>query len=244
MRNRSRGFERSSPRSVGPQILGMKPLVIAIDGPSGVGKSTLGKQLARRLNCLYIDSGAVYRAIGSAALDRGVGLEDANSVAELARNCRIELRADSERLCVVLDGADVTERIRRPDASRAASIVATYPHVREAVVEKLREMGQRSGVVMDGRDIGTKVFPNATVKLFLDADPRARALRRWEEERQRGRDVTFERIEEEIEERDRRDTERTATPLVRAADAILIDTSKMDIDTVTARALEIIDQQS
>ncbi|HYM00045.1 MAG TPA: (d)CMP kinase [Blastocatellia bacterium] len=221
----------------------MKPIVIAIDGPSGVGKSTLGKRLAERLGYLYIDSGAVYRAIGSAALDHGVPLEDDSAVAKIARTSKVQLHGDPWHLSVLIHGGDVTERIRRPDASRAASIVATYPEVRREVVDKLRAMGQRSGVVMDGRDIGTKVFPDASVKLFLDADPRARVLRRWEEDRQRGREVPLEQIRTEIEERDRRDTERSATPLVKADAAILIDTSSLDIDEVISRALEIINQQ-
>lgn len=218
-------------------------MVIAIDGPSGVGKSTLGKELARRLNYLYIDSGAVYRAIGAAALDRDIPLEDHNTVGDLARTCKVELQGDPWRLFVLLDGVDVSERIRRPDASRAASIVATYPEVREAVVEKLREMGQRSGVVMDGRDIGTKVFPDAKIKLFLDAQPGTRAHRRWEEEKQRGRDVSLDQIELEIAERDRRDTQRAATPLVKAVDAVLLDTSDLNIEGVIARALEIVNRR-
>jgi len=144
-------------------------LQIAIDGPSGVGKSTLGKSLARRLGYLYIDSGAVYRAVGRKALDTGVRLDDANALARLARESNIELRGDPDQLRVLIDGRDLTAEIRLPDASKAASVVATVPEVREAVVGKLREMSRLGGVVMDGRDIGTKVFPSAQVKLFLYA---------------------------------------------------------------------------
>ena len=222
----------------------MERLVIAIDGPSGVGKSTLGKALARRFGYLFIDSGAVYRAVGRKALDAGVPLTDAAAVARIARDADIRLEGDPDHLKVFLDGREVTEAIRRPDASRASSIVATIPEVREAVVHKLREMSRVGGVVMDGRDIGTKVFPDAQVKLFLEASPDVRAARRFREERERRRDVTIEQINAELAERDRRDREREATPLVKAPDAILIDTSSMPLDRVIERVLEIIQARS
>ena len=222
----------------------MEKLVIAIDGPSGVGKSTLGKALARRFGYLFIDSGAVYRAVGRKALDGGVALTDATAVARIARDADIRLEGDPDHLRVFLDGREVTEAIRLPDASRASSIVATIPEVREAVVHKLRQMSRAGGVVMDGRDIGTKVFPDAQVKLFLEAAPDVRAARRFLEERERGRDVTIEQINAELEERDRRDRQRAATPLVKAPDAILIDTSSMPLDRVIERVLEIIQAHS
>jgi len=215
-------------------------MIIAIDGPSGAGKSTLGKALARRLGYQYIDSGAVYRAVASLALDRGVSPSDETAVAALARNASITLEGDPEHLRVLLNGADVTERIRRPDASRASSVVATLPNVRAEVVEKLRAMSKAGGVVMDGRDIGTCVFPNAEVKLFLNASVEMRTLRRWKEERERGRDVSVDQVRCEIEERDARDRARTATPLIKADDAIEIDASDLDIDALVERALEII----
>ena len=217
----------------------MNKLVIAIDGPSGSGKSTVGKAVARRLGYLYIDSGAVYRAVGRKALETDTPLEDRASVARLARQSNIRLEGDPNHLQVFLDGRDVSEQIRLPDASHASSVVATIPEVREAVVEKLREMAQAGGVVMDGRDIGTKVFPDAHVKLFLDASLEVRSRRRCEEERERGRDVTVAQIRAELEERDRRDRERTATPLVKAPDAVFIDTSDLPLDAVIERALEI-----
>lgn len=217
----------------------MDKLVIAIDGPSGSGKSTVGKAIARRLGYLYIDSGAVYRAVGRKALDTNTSLEDAAAVARLARQANIKLEGDPDHLRVFLDGVDVSEQIRLPDASHASSVVATIPEVREAVVEKLREMARAGGVVMDGRDIGTKVFPNAQVKLFLDASLDVRARRRCEEERARGRDVTLDQIRAELEARDRRDRERTATPLVKAPDAVFIDTSDLPLEGVIERVLEI-----
>jgi cytidylate kinase len=222
----------------------MKNLTIAIDGPSGSGKSTIGKAVARQLGYLYIDSGAVYRAVGCKALRTNTSLDDVASVARLARESRIKLEGDPDHLRVFLDGRDVTSEIRRPEASHASSVVATIPEVRDAVVEELREMSRGEGVVMDGRDIGTRVFPDAHVKLFLDASLDERARRRAEEERGRGRIVTIEQISTELEERDRRDRERSATPLVKADDAIFIDTSEMPLELVIERVLEIVRTRS
>jgi cytidylate kinase len=161
-------------------------------------------------------------------------------VAGLARDATITLQGDPDSLRVLLDGADVTERIRRPDASRASSIVATLPGVRSEVVNMLRGMNKARGVVMDGRDIGTWVFPDAEVKLFVDASVQTRVSRRWKEERERGRQVSKDEVKSEIEERDARDRARTATPLVKADDAILLDTSDLDIASLVERALEIV----
>jgi len=222
----------------------MDKLVIAIDGPSGSGKSTVGKTLARRLAYLYIDSGAVYRAVGRKALDTQTPLEDSDSVARLARQSHISLRGDADNLIVFLDGRDVSEAIRWPDASTASSVVATIPEVRQAVVEKLREMAHAGGVLMDGRDIGTKVFPHAQVKLFLDASLDVRARRRFDEERGRGRETTIDQIRSELEARDRRDRERAATPLVKAPDAIYIDTSELSLDRVVEDVLEIVNARN
>ena len=222
----------------------MDKLVIAIDGPSGSGKSTVGKMLARRLAYLYIDSGAVYRAVGRKALDTQTPLEDSPSVARLARQSHISLQGDADNLIVFLDGRDVSEAIRWPDASTASSVVATIPEVRQAVVEKLREMAHAGGVVMDGRDIGTKVFPDAQVKLFLDASLDVRARRRFDEERGRGREATIDQIRSELEARDRRDRERAATPLVKAPDAIYIDTSELSLERVVEEVLEIVNERN
>jgi len=219
-------------------------MILAIDGPSGSGKSTVGKALARTLGYLYIDSGAVYRAIGLKALDTGTQLDDNPAIARLAQESIIKLEGDPDHLRVFLDGRDVTTDIRLPAASTASSVVATIPEVREAVVDKLRQMSREQGVVMDGRDIGTRVFPDAPVKIFLDASLDVRARRRFEEERERGREVTVEQIKAELEERDHRDSRRAATPLVKASDAIFIDTSDLSLDRVIDRVLEIVGTQS
>ena len=218
----------------------MKRTVIAIDGPSGSGKSTIGKAVARRLGFQYIDSGAVYRALGCKALDSGIDLEDRDALAAMAREADIRLEGRPDELRVYLDGKDVSEVIRRPDASHASSVVATVEGVRDAVVQKLREFARTTSVVMDGRDIGTKVFPGADIKLFLDASVDVRARRRCDEERARGREVGFEQVKAELEARDRRDRERAATPLVRAEDALLIDSSTLSVDGVVERVLEIV----
>ena len=177
-------------------------------------------------------------------METGTPLEDAAAVARLARASKISLEGDPDHLSVYLDDRDVTAAIRLPDASHASSVVATIAEVREAVVEKLREMARGRGVVMDGRDIGTKVFPEAQVKIFLAASLDMRARRRFEEERERGREVTVERITAELEDRDRRDRERAATPLVKAAGAIAIDTTDLPLDRVVERVLEIVRAQS
>lgn len=218
----------------------MGKLIIAIDGPSGVGKSTLGKRLARHLGYLYIDSGAVYRAVARKALDEKVSLDDHSQLARIARQSDIRLEGDPDHLRVSLDSRDVTREIRLPETSHASSVVAAVAQVREAVVDKLREMSRAGGIVMDGRDVGTKIFPDARVKIFLTAAPDVGARRRYEEDRARGRDASFDEIKAEIEERDLRDRSREATPLVKAPDAVLIDTSGMDADGVFERVLEIV----
>jgi CMP/dCMP kinase len=219
----------------------MNRIVIAIDGPSGVGKSTLGKALARRFDYLFIDSGAVYRAIALKSLQTQTPHEDTQAIAELARAAQIRLEGDPDRLRVYLDEQEVTGEIRTAEVTAASSLIATIPAVREAVVEKLRQMASEGGVVMDGRDIGTKVFPQAQVKLFLEASPDVRAERRWKEELDKSREVAFEQVRAELEERDKRDRERAATPLVQADDAILIDTSQLGLESVIARVLEIVE---
>jgi CMP/dCMP kinase len=217
-------------------------MIIAIDGPSGAGKSTLGKMLAKKLNLLYLDTGAMYRAVGLAVLERKISFAEAAEVAEIAENAKIELVGEPESLRIYLDGRDVTKEIRTNEVGQAASIVSTIPEVRKILVEHQREIGRNAphGCVLDGRDIGTIVFPQADVKFFLTAKPEARARRRFEEDLQRGLDVTYERTFAEISERDRRDVSRADSPLSIAEDALVIDTSELNLTEVFEQMTEII----
>ena len=218
-----------------------KPFVIAIDGPSGAGKSTLGRRLARELGLLYIDTGAMYRAVALAAAAAGVSDADAEGLAGVARRARIRLEGDPDSLRVVLDGRDVTEEIRGEAVGGDASLVSAVPEVRRELVRRQREMGARGGgVVLDGRDIGTVVFPSADVKFFLTAVPEARARRRLDEERARSDAHTFEETLARINERDRRDATREDSPLKIAADAVVIDTTELSVEEVFRRMLRAV----
>ncbi len=210
-----------------------KPFIIAIDGPSGAGKSTLGRRLARELGLLYIDTGAMYRAVALAAAAAGVKETDAEGLARVAHHARIRLEGDPEALRVFLDGRDVSEEIRGEAVGRDASLVSAVPEVRRELVRRQREMGERGGgVVLDGRDIGTVVFPSADVKFFLTAVPEARARRRLEEERARSSGQTFEATLADINERDLRDATRGDSPLRIADDAVVIDTTELSVEEV------------
>ena len=210
-----------------------KPFVIAIDGPSGAGKSTLGRRLARALGLLYIDTGAMYRAVALACARAGVGTSDADEAARVARESSIRLEGDPESPRVILDGRDVSEEIRGEGVGREASLVSAIPEVRRELVRRQREMGAAgAGVVLDGRDIGTVVFPRADVKFFLTAVPEARARRRLDEERAKERGASFEATLADINERDRRDATRDDSPLAIADDAVVIDTTDVSIDEV------------
>lgn len=212
---------------------GHKGLIIAIDGPAGAGKSTIAREIARRLGYLFINTGAMYRAIAWKALAEGIALEDAEAVGSLAQRAVIELSGPVDALEVEIDGQVVTRAIVTPEISRAASIVSAIPAVRRALVAQQQALGTDGGVVMEGRDIGTHVFPNADVKVFLDATAQARARRRWLEEQQRGpASLPLEQIQMEIEERDARDRSRADSPLVQAADALYLDSSEMAINEV------------
>ncbi|MCS7156488.1 MAG: (d)CMP kinase [Blastocatellia bacterium] len=217
--------------------------IITIDGPAGSGKSTVGRLLAQRLGYLYMDTGAMYRALAWKALQLGIALEDSEALTRLAEASRIMLSGDPEHVRVTIDGHDVTEAIRSPEISRAASVIATIEGVRRAIVAAQREMGREGGVVLEGRDTGTVVFPDADVKFFLDARPEVRAQRRLEQERAQGRAVSFEETLQETLERDRRDQERSASPLRRAEDAIYLDSSDVSVEQVVEHMLEIIQQR-
>ena len=212
----------------------MKNLIIAIDGPVGSGKSTLARRVAEMMGYVYIDTGAMYRAVALKALRWGIGIDSQNAEAleALAGETRIDLRAQDGGQRVFLDGEDVTGAIRTPEVAQAASKVAVIPGVRHVLVAEQRRAGQQGGVVMEGRDIGSVVFPDAELKIFLTASPEVRAERRWREHQQKGDAIDLARTLEEIRERDRRDQERESSPLVRAADAVVVDSTAMEAEEV------------
>lgn len=209
-------------------------MIIAIDGPSGAGKSTLGKMLANELGLLYLDTGAMYRAVAFAATRQNVDLNDVARLADIAEASKIELVGSPDAMRVFLDGQDVTSEIRTLQAAQAASVVSTVSEVRRVMVEHQREIGRsaQNGCVLEGRDIGSVVFPNADIKFFLTAKPDARAMRRFEEDRAKGGSSTFDQTLNEINQRDERDVSRDDSPLTIADDAIVIDTSELDLTEV------------
>jgi cytidylate kinase len=210
----------------------MRKLIIAIDGPVGSGKSTVARRVAELLGYTYLDSGAMYRALGWKALERGAPLDSPEQLEALARETRIDIEQFENGLRVLLDGADVTAEIRTREAAQAASKVAVVPGVRRALVAEQRRAGQEGGIVMEGRDIGTVVFPDADLKIYLDASPEVRAARRWRELQSRGALMDYGQVLEEVRERDRRDTRRDASPLVRAPDAVLLDSTALEVEEV------------
>jgi cytidylate kinase len=209
-------------------------LIIAIDGPSGAGKSTLGRMLARELGLLYIDTGSMYRAVALAVLESNISASDDVAVGSLADRVDIDLLGDPDSLQVTLGGVDVTDQIRSEEITHLSSIVSTIPAVRRAMVARQRELGLR-GAVLNGRDIGTVVFPDADIKFFLTALPQARAERRFNEDRAQDPEVNFEATFADMTERDRRDSTRADSPLKIADDAILIDSTGLSIDEVFQR---------
>jgi cytidylate kinase len=212
-------------------------LIIAIDGPSGAGKSTLAKRLANTLDFIYLDTGAMYRALALKVLRQGIDLADDARLAELIDATEIDLSEHCGKLTVLLDGTDVAAEIRTPEVSQMASKVSALRIVRSRMLELQRAMGRRGSVVAEGRDIGTVIFPDAEVKVFLHASVTERARRRWEELKAAGRPVDLHETQCEIEERDRRDSERDVAPLRKAQDALVIDSSRASADEVTATVL-------
>jgi CMP/dCMP kinase len=210
----------------------LKKLIIAIDGPVGSGKSTLARRVAELLGYVYVDTGAMYRALALKAVRQKIAPEAADVLVALAHDTRIDLRAEEGGQRVFLDGEDVTMEIRTPEVSQAASRIAVNPGVRQVLVAEQRRAGQQGGVVMEGRDIGSVVFPDAGLKIFLTASPEVRADRRWREHEQKGDAIDLKRTLEEIRERDRRDLERATSPLVRAADAVIVDSTAMEPEEV------------
>ncbi len=210
----------------------MRELIIAIDGPVGSGKSTLARRVAELMGYVYIDTGAMYRSIALKALRRGVPLGAADPLTALASDTRIDLHAQDGGQQVFLDGEDVTSAIRTPEVAQAASKVAVIPGLRRVLVAEQRRAGGQGGVVMEGRDIGSVVFPDAELKIFLTASPEIRAERRWREHQQKGDAIDLAHTLDEIRERDRRDREREDSPLVRAKDAIVVDSTAMEPEEV------------
>lgn len=218
-----------------------KRLTIAIDGPAGAGKSTVARIVAQRLEYIYIDTGAMYRAVTLQALREKADLHNAEGLSLLAQriNISLESRRDEAVPRVFLNGEDVTQEIRSPEVSQHVSLVAQIPGVRRRMVELQREMGKAGGVVMDGRDIGTHVLPQAELKIFLTAAIEERALRRGKELRGKGYTVDMEKIKAEIKNRDKMDMEREMAPLIQAPNAFLLDTTALSIDGVVEQILTL-----
>ena len=213
---------------------------VAIDGPAGAGKSTLARRLAAELGYIYVDTGAMYRAIGLYALRAGKDPKDNEAVNALLPEIELRFAFIDGEQHIYLKNEDVSTAIRTEQVGMAASAVGANPAVRAFLLELQREMAKKQDVLMDGRDIGTVVLPDATVKIFLTATPEARAVRRWKEYRQKGTEVSYEKVLEDVKQRDDQDIHRAAAPLRQAADAVLLDTSEMDFEQSLAAMKKII----
>ena len=222
-----------------------KKLCIAIDGPAAAGKRTVAKIVAGKKSYIYIDTGAMYRAITYLALKKGVDLNDEAALTALLKESAIDLTVSPEgEQKVYIAGEDVTEAIRTDDVSNQVSIVAKYAGIREEMTKRQQQLAEKGGVVMDGRDIGTHVLPNAEVKIFLLASVEERAKRRFEENVKKGYNVNYETLAEEIRRRDKLDSEREISPLKKADDALEIDTTSLTIDEVAEKILQVVDKKA
>ncbi|OIN67960.1 cytidylate kinase [Exiguobacterium sp. KRL4] len=217
----------------------MNNIQIALDGPAGAGKSTIAKQLAAHLDYVYIDTGAMYRAVTLAALEQGLNLEDGQVLGELMQSLDIRLTPGDQGQRVFIGDREVTEAIRTNEVTNNVSFVARQAEVRSALVIAQRKLAEHGGIVMDGRDIGTVVLPDAELKVFLTASVEERASRRHRENKSRGIDSDLSSLQAEIALRDKRDSERTVSPLKQADDAIYLDTTELNIDQVVARLTEL-----
>jgi cytidylate kinase len=218
-----------------------RKLIIAIDGPAGAGKSTIASRLARKLGYVNLESGAMYRALALRAIEWDASFDDEAALLKLAQDSHITLERNIGANRILLNGKDVSARIRERDVTEGASRVSVHPKVREWMVARQREMGLGGGVVMEGRDIGTKVFPDADLKIFLDADPVIREQRRMDQQHVKG--ASAQAMASELRERDRRDRTRAASPLVAADDAVVLDSTHMSEDDVLARITELAEQR-
>jgi CMP/dCMP kinase len=214
----------------------MNPLIIAIDGPSGAGKGTIARAIAKTLGYRHIDSGAMYRAVGWKAMRDGVPLDSDADVTALAERSRIDVTSAG----VTIDEADVTRAIRTPEIDRASAAVARLPGVRGVLVDRLRQLGASGGIVMEGRDIGTVVFPNADVKVYLDASPDERARRRAVDPAHTGVPAAVSEVATLLTQRDEQDRTRTASPLFVAEDAVVVDTTGKDVDEVVEEVMAVV----
>ncbi len=217
---------------------------VAIDGPAGAGKSTIAKLSAKELHLIYVDTGAMYRTIGLFMLQNGIDIHDEESVGAALPRVTVTIGYDANGLQrLFLNGEDVTDSIRTPEVSEAASVTSAYPKVREKLLDLQHGLARENDVVMDGRDIGTVILPDAQVKIFLTASVRVRALRRMKELLEKGQAVSLEEVEEEIRERDYRDSHRETAPLRQAEDAVLVDTSDLSIEEVIEKVSTLIRQK-
>ncbi len=214
-------------------------ITIAIDGPAASGKSTTARAVARELSYTYIDSGAMYRAVTLKALREGIPVENDEKVAELAGEVRLEFKKNNDKTIIYMNGEDVSEQIRTAEIDSNISPVAANPLVRNILVQKQQEMGKNGGVVMDGRDIGTIVFPDAELKIFMKASVRERAERRLKDLEQKGASVDFNKVVADIEYRDKQDMSRSHGPLKKAEDAVIIDTTRLTIDQQVRKILDL-----
>jgi cytidylate kinase len=216
-----------------------KPIIIAIDGPAASGKSTTAREVAKKLGYIYIDSGAMYRAVTLKALENGVPVMNEEKVAELAEKINIKFDKNHEKTIIFIDDRDVSEEIRKPSVDREISPIAANPKVRKIMVRKQREMARDGGVVMDGRDIGTVVIPEAELKIFMLASSQERAVRRQKELEEKGIKIDLNKIIEDVKYRDLQDETRSHGPLKKAPDAIVIDTTKLSIPEQIEKILEL-----
>lgn len=219
-----------------------KKPIVAIDGPAGAGKSTIAKSVARELGFLYIDTGAMYRAITWKMLKHKVDFKDEEKVTKIAGKTNIKLKQEKDKLKVYVDGTDVTEKIRAENITKNTNTIAAIQGVRKILRDKQRSIGKSGAVVMEGRDIGSVVFPAAENKFYLDAKPKERAIRRWKELKAKGKRVSLKRITDAIRKRDYRDRHRGISPLIKAKDAVVIDSTALTLSQVVQKILDEINR--